>query len=390
MRTGSLRPRTVTANEIAFSAWMLSDRSIMTQAVLQDDYVAGKFSEPFPGSRFILAAGGRPALSNPGGRPVFGDCWIDGSDVLICMGDDEDFSYSVMERNGARKIVESAGNVLRVPQAFFSGTYPVLTARSPIPDIDIVNGNLTVQTRVKILRHVDDVVSQLRHNSVAFDATAASSVPNSASLTFAGPTIAGSPDTMAAVGVAWPSTTPVISTITHNGDALSLITGAAIDTGSRVSEIWYRLAPATSGNVVVTMDQSTGALIAGINSFTGVHQTTPFGTAATASGSSTAPSVTVTATSDGMVMDNMQFGVATATAEAKQTMRWDLTPGVQRGASSTQLGSDGGVMDWSLSASVGWATVAVPILASAASLTLDMWKPQHPDFINPKMEIIGY
>jgi len=163
-----------------------------------------------------------------------------------------------------------------------------------------------------------------------------------------------------------------VSTVTYAGSPLTFLRADTNGVSVR-SELWYRVAPATGANtVVVTLSVSAKAAMGAI-SLTGVDQSTPIDANAGATGSGTAPSVSVTTvTNNAWVVDAAAFrstanAEPTGTSGSGQTQRWSgytESGGVSvnvRGKGSTEgpKNSPGGVvMDWSLSASVDWAISA--------------------------------
>lgn len=110
----------------------------------------------------------------------------------------------------------------------------------------------------------------------------------------------------------------------------------------------------------VSYDETAGDVIV----CNGVHQTVSTGTANTAIGTSTAPSVTVASvTATGLLLDTVVYSGGTTTAGANQTERWDATDGggLEDSVGSTQDGGDGGVMSWTLGTSQPWGIGAVEL-----------------------------
>jgi len=135
----------------------------------------------------------------------------------------------------------------------------------------------------------------------------------------------------------------------------------------------YRIAGQATGakTVTSTLTGSPGQQILGVISMTEVHQTTPVGTAATATGTTNAPSVTsADAAADDLVVDNLAaFSDGAATVGASQTQRYGVVlSALARGHGSTQAGVDGGVMSWSIGAGTiyGWILGAVAFKPAAA------------------------
>ena len=222
--------------------------------------------------------------------------------------------------------------------------------------------------------------------AVAFDATANGSGSAISSLTFAH-TCTGS-NLLLVVCVAWADTSvsgASLTSITYNGVALTQYSSNGAGVGT--NEVWYLIAPSTGAhNVVVTWTNVNPAEapstngVAGSLSFTGVDQTTPLGTAAQATGSSTTPSVTLTGASasnfvfDALLVSSAASAQPTITVNASQVQRWQVKVGGAgfriAGAGSTKASAAGSVtMSWSLSAVRNWATIAIEVLQVAATPT---------------------
>lgn len=153
-----------------------------------------------------------------------------------------------------------------------------------------------------------------------------------------------------------------VSSITFNGDSLTLHDRQTNTTWS-FSEIWRRVAPdVATGNVVVTMS-AQNRWITGVYVADEVDQTTPLLTAVKSTGTGTSVSNTVASpASADVVFDSLGVdGTGHAAAVgANQTERWDIevSAGVTTGCSSTQAGSDGGVMSWTWTTSSPYSHVA--------------------------------
>ena len=101
---------------------------------------------------------------------------------------------------------------------------------------------------------------------------------------------------------------------------------------------------------------------------TSVDQTTPFGTAATATGNSTTPSVNVSAATDDLVVDNVIYvGTGTATHGTGQTERTANTnvAGEFGHYTSTEAGAATVTMSHTI-ASANWAIGGIAFKAAAA------------------------
>ena len=175
------------------------------------------------------------------------------------------------------------------------------------------------------------------------------------------------------VGVSWSGagTAQTISSATFGGTTLTSV-GNESGNDPRVA-IYYLLAPAasTTANVVVTFSGLVNA-VAGALTFAGVNQTTPLGTFAGATGTSTAPSVNATTVANDLVFDRSRRD-ATLTAGAGQTSRWNVLQGSQGSASTETATTTSTTMSWTAGASGTWAIGAVPIKPSRAQPALPPW-----------------
>src|SRR5262245_53884091 len=94
------------------------------------------------------------------------------------------------------------------------------------------------------------------------------------------------------VGVSIDGSTTV-SSVTYNGVSLTQLGVADDGTANTRSEVWRLVAPATGAhNVVVTL-AAAAKFHCAASSYTGVHQTTPTGTVATATGNTQLATVDV-------------------------------------------------------------------------------------------------
>lgn len=209
----------------------------------------------------------------------------------------------------------------------------------------------------------------------AFDATSTAGGLNISSLSWS-QTCSGA-DRVLTVGVnifdvaAPPIET--VSSITYPAGTNLTVIGSGITNGFNRVEQWRLIAPATGANtVLVTITSVVEALTAGAVSATAAHQTTPVGTQATASGTSTDPSVAVAAATNDLVVDAVQTGALTLTVGAGQTQRWNNV--TNSGAGSTKPGAATVTMSWSTPLSDDWviAGVAIKDVAVAAGI--------HPPF----------
>lgn len=133
------------------------------------------------------------------------------------------------------------------------------------------------------------------------------------------------------------------------------------------------VAPATGAQTVtVNFGGSNGNSSLAVVTATSVDQTTPFGTAATATGNSTTPSVAVSAATDDLVVDNVVYvGTGAATAGAGQTGRTANTNvGTEFGhATSTEAGAATVTMSWTI-ATANWAIGGIAFKAAAGGASV--------------------
>ena len=161
------------------------------------------------------------------------------------------------------------------------------------------------------------------------------------------------------------------------------ITGQAAPNNDIAHQGNSLVAPTTGAQTVatdLTVAGSKDYLSGGAISMTGVHQTTPTGTSARASGTGTTASVTAAdAVSGDLVVDSIlgwTDSAGTLTIGANQTERnaQDWAPGnILRFKQSSQAGADGGVMSWTWTnpnPDVGWILGAIafkPLAAAGAT-----------------------
>lgn len=157
-----------------------------------------------------------------------------------------------------------------------------------------------------------------------------------------------------------------VSSITYAGVALTQRITATRSNFGRAS-LWYLVNPASGANNVIVTLASAQEWTAAAVSFTGVNQTTPLGTAASANGFGSTASVNVSSASDELVYDTVNVnGPVTLTAGASQTSRWtreastSSTVVVDSGG-STETGAATTTMSWGVSPADDWVIVAVPI-----------------------------
>jgi uncharacterized protein YjdB len=158
-----------------------------------------------------------------------------------------------------------------------------------------------------------------------------------------------------------------VNAITYGGVAMTLVGFANRGTDSRVY-IYRMLAPPVgTANIVVTFSGSLskGAVVGAI-SYSGVNQSTPLGTFATANADATNPSVNASSTSGDLVFDVVALKNLNAmTAGSGQTQRWNITSGEIRATCSTEPATGTSTtMSWT-SSKGKWVIGAVSIKPAA-------------------------
>lgn len=152
--------------------------------------------------------------------------------------------------------------------------------------------------------------------------------------------------------------------VTYGGVSMTLLDDAANPSGAQRKSTLFGMVNPTSGsaNVVVTSSSADG-LVAVATCWSGVDQSTPLGTIAKATGSSTTPSVNVSSGAGEVVVDAVSArSTNVLTVGASQTqIEHGLAGSNLRGASSSEDGAGTTTMSWSYSPSDVWATIAVPI-----------------------------
>jgi hypothetical protein len=156
-----------------------------------------------------------------------------------------------------------------------------------------------------------------------------------------------------------------VSGVTYGGVSLSLVGSRAYAVYQKIW-IYQLVAPATgTADVVVTFSRApAGGGIVGVMTFTGVDQSVPLGAFASATGSSSTPSVNVSSASGELVFDTVNHYWGPLTADASQTQRWSTSSADITGGGSTKPGAATTTMSWTATGSNTWAIGAVPIRPS--------------------------
>lgn len=218
---------------------------------------------------------------------------------------------------------------------------------------------------------------------VAFDA-ASSATRTSAGTTLTASHTFGGSNRAALVNVTLFNSTHLTATSLTVGGSSTGVTllhedANGVNTDDRKHHVVYRVVAPASGaqSVVFTASGSFSDGAIEVVSLTGVDQTTPTGTVATAEGSSAAPSVSVTSASGELVVDAVCgfFPAGTVTTDASQTQRvenesWGGNDAIA--AMSTEAGAASVTMSHTLGSSAEWSIAGVSFKpVSAASTVLN-------------------
>jgi hypothetical protein len=222
----------------------------------------------------------------------------------------------------------------------------------------------------------DVFVSKISDNatSAVFPAsTSSSSGSGSTTLSWSHTVGAGS-NRILVVGVALANgSSQTVSSVEYNGDSLTFIGSKENGTNVRV-ELWFLLAPdvGLDNTIDITLDGSAD-IAAGAVTFTGVNQTTPFDSFASATGTGTGPTVDASSAACDVVIDVLGAVAApSVTAGSGQTLEWTAAySSTVTGAQSVEGGAATTTMSHTLGSSQAWAVGAVSMNpASATAVTL--------------------
>jgi len=206
------------------------------------------------------------------------------------------------------------------------------------------------------------------------DTTATQTAANTAASTVCNITIASNSDRGLLIKIGWRQTGVNISSVTSSAGTPAAV-GTVITSGNRKSAIYKLIAP-TAGAQSVTVawsDTYAADVIVDVESWYAADQTNFVSDFTSATGTGTAPSVTVTNAATGDVISDFVLhnsgGTSTAGANQTENAGADL-PASGAYAASYQAGADGGVMDWTMQFSDSWAALGVRILeVSGAAVT---------------------
>jgi hypothetical protein len=173
------------------------------------------------------------------------------------------------------------------------------------------------------------------------------------------------------VRLAWDNTTTArtVISITYAGAPLTQVASAlsTVEVGGEQlgSDIWWLAAPASGANdLVTTFSGTVNGITHGWDSWAGVHQTSPVGTAATSNGTDSSADVVVDSASGevvvGIVASIDANGAGTSSGD---TQRWENSNAAQveiTGNGSSAAGAASVMMDWTVPA-VAWCASGVSL-----------------------------
>ncbi len=178
------------------------------------------------------------------------------------------------------------------------------------------------------------------------------------------------------VGVSYRDGNIATTTVRYGGTNLIRIGVQAGTSNVNRTELWYMIAPPTTGGSDVSITMSAAKEVAACAiSFTGVNQTTPLNTFVSAAGASIAPLLNVPTAPGELVMDTITANDDSNYVDPNsgQTGQWTLQTGSGlagdlRSGGSTKPGAGTSVTTgWTLGQARSWSIVAVSLKPVAAT-----------------------
>jgi len=168
-----------------------------------------------------------------------------------------------------------------------------------------------------------------------------------------------------------------VTNVTYGSTPLARLTRIADSSTRCQSEIWYLLNPPSgTANLVITMTNNTQQIIAGVTTFSGVNQATPFGPATTNQVGTAGPTRctnVVTSAANELVYQLVSWdgnGTSyTITPGTGQTQLWNSSPSTNAvlSGASTKAGSTSSTNWWSINTARRFTCAAVSIKPAAGS-----------------------
>lgn len=164
--------------------------------------------------------------------------------------------------------------------------------------------------------------------------------------------------------------TDSLSSVTYNGDNLTKIDANSVGSFYR-NELWYIINPdAGTHDIVFTATAGVNVYQGGGVSLTGVHQSSPLGTAVKATGTSDTATVDISVGAGEWGIDTVYFQNGPTLGSSNQTQREVEQDNVSgnTGGSATSASTGTVTMSWASNAgSVNWGIIAVPVKPASAS-----------------------
>lgn len=210
--------------------------------------------------------------------------------------------------------------------------------------------------------------------AISFDDATSAAANSQSSLTFAHP-VASQSNGLLIVSVSH-VTSDSISSVTYAGVAMTLVDSASNGSGGtgRVLSMYRLIAPATGSNNVVVTLAAASIFAVSAQSFYGVDQTTPLGTAAKTNGSGTSASVSPGSAVGDVVVDGLsvRHSLSDPSATASQTVDELLVAAtnVYLGAAHKAGASPSTTMSWSWTTADNYALVAVALKPFTGAQTI--------------------
>ena len=252
--------------------------------------------------------------------------------------------------------------------------------------------------RVDPVATADAMTSQTAASSASTIAAAAttsgssSSVATNGTLTFSHtPGSGANRILLVAVGIGSTTATDVtpgtVTQVTFGGTLMTKV-GSTITNSVISTQIYQLVNPASgTGNVVVTLGGTASSVSASATTFTGVHQTTPLGTAASSTGSSTALSATIASATDELVFSIVAYdegasnqSITTSTAGGQVELVKNSGFNYVTTAASTKPGASSVTVSYTGGDAQQWAVLAVPLKPAPGAVGDSFTFTQTPNF----------
>src|SRR3989344_1369780 len=215
---------------------------------------------------------------------------------------------------------------------------------------------------------INDRLSGGSTTGIVSDSTSTYKSNNTTNLTWLH-TVGSGSNRLLLVGISfWSNPEKLVNSVTYNG--VSLVKSGSVWSGGTIGEtvnIWHLVNPPTGTFNIVASFSGAVAPVGGATSWSGVNQTTPLGTFASAYNTGTLATVNISSAVGEIVQDTVSYSntATNHTVGAGQTPKWSdaTTDGglYAAGAGSIESGASVTTMSWTFGASYRWAIGAVSI-----------------------------